>query len=161
MTALVVLLTEEGFFRGWLWGSLERRDLGLGRVLAVSSIGFALWHWSWVTLDPDSRLPPLQIPVFLANAALLGAIWGLLRWRSGSILVASVSHGLWNGLDYVLFGAGPKVGALGIVDTAVYGPEVGLLGLVANLAFAALLWRRSIGDGLAPNARAPVARAAP
>jgi hypothetical protein len=53
------------------------------------------------------------------------------------------------------------VGALGIVDTAVYGPEVGLLGLVANLAFAALLWRRSIGDGLAPNARAPVARAAP
>jgi hypothetical protein len=41
----------------------------------------------------------------------------------------------------VFFGYGTKVGALGIVDTAIYGPEVGFLGLAVNLIFAAMLWR--------------------
>jgi hypothetical protein len=43
-----------------------------------------------------------------------------------------VSHGLWNGLAYTLFGYGTKVGALGIRHTAIYGPEVGLIGLAVN-----------------------------
>ena len=67
-------------------------------------------------------------------------IWGLLRWISGSVVVTSVSHGLWNGGAYVLFGFGSNTGALGVKNTAIFGPEVGVLGLVLNLVFAVGLW---------------------
>jgi hypothetical protein len=63
-----------------------------------------------------------------------------MRWISGSVIVTSVSHGLWNGGAYVLFGFGSRTGALGIKDTAMFGPEVGVLGLVFNLVFAVGLW---------------------
>jgi len=143
-TALVATLTEEGFFRGWLWASLARVGRRPIHILLWSSGAFALWHLSWVTLTVD-KLPLAQIPVFIANAAVIGIIWGLMRWISGSVIVASMSHGLWNGLDYVLFGFGTKVGVLGIANTAIFGPEVGILGLTVNGLFAAALyavWRR-------------------
>ena len=77
----------------------------------------------------------------MINAAVLGAIWGMLRSISDSVVVASVSHGLWNGGAYVLFGYGTKVGALGVTQTSIFGPEVGFVGLLLNLAFAFALWR--------------------
>jgi membrane protease YdiL (CAAX protease family) len=135
------LLTEEGFFRGWLWAALERAGERPGRVLVWSSVAFSLWHLSAVSLKTGFDLPAAQIPVFMVNAAVIGAIWGLLRRISGSVVVTSLSHGLWNGGDYVFFGFGTKVGALGIKNTAIYGPEVGLLGLALNVVFAAALWR--------------------
>jgi membrane protease YdiL (CAAX protease family) len=141
-TFLVVIVTEEGFFRGWLWGSLRRGGMKQTRVLVWSSIAFTLWHISAVTLDTDFKPPVWQIPVFLINAAIMGAVWGLLRAISGSIIVASLSHGLWNGIAYVFFGFGTKVGALGITNTAMFGPEIGFLGLFTNLVFAVMLWRR-------------------
>jgi hypothetical protein len=64
----------------------------------------------------------------------------MLRVISGSVVVASVGHGLWNGFAYVLFGFGTKAGALGIEDTVLYGPEVGWLGLGLNLLFVLGLW---------------------
>jgi membrane protease YdiL (CAAX protease family) len=140
-TFLVVIITEEGFFRGWLWGSLRRAGMTQTRVLIWSSIAFALWHISAVTLDADFKPPVSQIPIFLINAAMMGTVWGLLRAISGSIIVASLSHGLWNGIAYVFFGFGTRVGALGITNTATFGPEIGILGLLINLMFAVLLWR--------------------
>jgi membrane protease YdiL (CAAX protease family) len=138
-TTLIATLTEDGFFRGWLWASLKRAGVPQIRILLWSSVAFALWHLSWATLTTD-KLPIGQVPVFIVNAVVIGIIWGLMRWISGSVVVASVSHGLWNGLDYVLFGFGTKLGVLGIANTAVFGPEVGILGLVVNLVFAAALW---------------------
>jgi membrane protease YdiL (CAAX protease family) len=140
-TFVVVMITEEGFFRGWLWGSLRRTGMKETRVLVWSSIAFALWHISSVTLSTEFKPPPSQIPVFLVNAAVMGIVWGLLRAISGSIIVASLSHGLWNGVAYVFFGFGIKVGALGITNTAMFGPEIGIVGLVSNLIFAVVLWR--------------------
>jgi CAAX protease family protein len=140
-TFLVATITEEGFFRGWLWGSLERTGQSPRSVLIYSSIAFALWHLSAVLLDTGFKPPPAQIPVFMLNAAVMGAIWGLLRGISGSVLVASLAHGLWNGGAYVFFGFGTRTGALGIENTALYGPEVGILGLGLNVLFAAALWR--------------------
>lgn len=140
-TALVAIVTEEGFFRGWLVASLERAGRGPFAVLAWSSVAFSLWHLSGVTLAPEFRLPAAQVPLFMVNAAVMGAVWGLLRLISGSVVVASVSHGLWNGAAYVLFGVGSRKGALGIEETAIYGPETGVLGLALNLVFAASLWR--------------------
>jgi membrane protease YdiL (CAAX protease family) len=140
-TFLIVIITEEGFFRGWLWGSLARAGPSPARVLIYSSLAFAAWHLSAVLLNTGFNPPSAQIPVYILNAAVMGAIWGLLRGISGSVLVASLAHGLWNGGAYVLFGFGAKVGALGIVNTGFYAPEVGVLGLVLNVLFAAALWR--------------------
>ena len=136
-----MILTEEGFFRGWLWASLEQAGQKRGWVLVISSLAFSLWHLSWVTLTTDGKLPIGQIPVFMVNVAVIGAIWGLLRWISGSVIVSSLSHGVWNGMTYVLFGFGTHVGALGIKETAIYGPEIGVLGLILNVVFAVVLWR--------------------
>jgi membrane protease YdiL (CAAX protease family) len=139
-TFLVAIVTEEGFFRGWLWGSLRRRRVKETHAVLWSSIAFAAWHISAVTLDPDFKPPAAQVPVFLINAAAIGAIWGLLRWISGSILVSSLSHGVWNALAYVFFGFGTRTGALGISNTAIFGPEIGILGLFLNLIFLFALW---------------------
>jgi hypothetical protein len=64
----------------------------------------------------------------------------MLRLLSGSLVVASVSHGVWNGLAYVLFGFGTQLGTLGISNTVIYGPEIGVLGLLLNVGVAAVLW---------------------
>jgi membrane protease YdiL (CAAX protease family) len=141
------LLTEEGFFRGWLWASLRASGMSDYRVLLWTSLAFTGWHLSAVLLDTGFDLPLAEVPIYLVNATLLGAIWGMLRLLSGSVVVPSVSHALWNGLVYPLFGFGESTGALGIEQTHWYGPEVGLLGIVFNLGFAAglvLLVRRHL-----------------
>jgi membrane protease YdiL (CAAX protease family) len=140
-TIVVAVVTEEGFFRGWLWASLERAGRTPGRIIVWSGIAFSLWHVSAASLGAGTRLPAAQIPVYLADVFAMGVIWGLLRAVSGSVVVASVSHGLWNGGAYVFFGFGSKVGALGIRETGVFGPEAGVFGLVLNLVFAVALWR--------------------
>ena len=94
-----------------------------------------------VESDLGFDLPASQIPVYLVNATVMGAIWGMLRLASGSVLVASVSHAVWNAVNYPLFAFGAKVGKLGVTETAIYGPEVGIVGLIANAVFAAVLWR--------------------
>lgn len=78
-----------------------------------------------MTLDADFKPPPAQIPVYLTNAAVVGAVWGLLRARSGSIIVSSLSHGVWNGMAYVFFGFRVRGRSLGIRNTTVLGPENG------------------------------------
>ncbi|HKZ73736.1 MAG TPA: CPBP family intramembrane glutamic endopeptidase [Steroidobacteraceae bacterium] len=54
-----------------------------------------------VAIDTGFAPPPAQVPVYLVNAAVMGLIWGMLRLISGSVVVASLSHGLWNGVAYV------------------------------------------------------------
>ncbi len=139
-TFLVAIITEEGFFRGWLWASLEKGGLPPRRIWVWTSIAFSLWHVSAVSLNTGFDLPRSQVPIFLLNAALLGAVWGGLRCLSGSVIVASLSHGVWNGLAYFLFGYGTKVGALGIRNTAIFGPEAGILGFTANVLCVCALW---------------------
>ena len=48
---------------------------------------------------------------------------------------------------YLLFGLGERVGALGIVDSIIYGPERGVLGLVFNSAFVFFLWKKANASG--------------
>ena len=112
-TVLVVIVTEEGFFRGWLWAGLKRNGLSSRNTVIISSLVFMVWHISAVSLETGFDLPAWQIPIYLVNATLIGLSWGLMRLISGSIIVTSVSHGVWNGMAYVLFGFGEKTGALG------------------------------------------------
>ncbi len=137
---IMVLITEEGFFRGWLWAALKRAGQTDVQVLIWTSIAFTLWHISAISLDTGFDIPAAEIPIFLINATLIGAVFGMLRMASGSVVVPSVCHAVWNGIDYPLYGFGEKVGALGIEQTHIYGPEVGVLGVGLNLIFAAGLW---------------------
>jgi membrane protease YdiL (CAAX protease family) len=138
---IMVMITEEGFFRGWLWASLKRAGKSDLAVLCWTSLVFMLWHVSAVSLDTGFDLPAREIPIYLINVTILGFIWGIMRMVSGSVLVPAVSHAVWNGIDYPLFGFGEKVGALGITDTQLFGPEVGLVGIALGAAFLALIWR--------------------
>jgi len=137
---LATLLTEEGFFRGWLWAALKRAGQSDARVLIWTSLAFTLWHVSAITLETGFDVPAKEVPIYLLNAALIGLIWGMLRMATGSVVAPALCHAVWNGIDYPLFGFGEEVGALGIQQTHIYGPEVGLLGLVLNLLFATTLW---------------------
>ena len=138
-TFVMAIVTEEGFFRGWLWAAIARRGAAPVVTLAVTSLAFLAWHLSFALISADFHFVPAQVPVFLLNVMLLGVIWGLLRLGSGSIVVSSAGHGLWNGLAYVLFGVGDRVGELGIKDIGIFGPEVGVLGACLNAGFAVLL----------------------
>ena len=84
---------------------------------AIASLGFG-------AAGADTGLPRQRVRY--------GGIWGVLRDVSGSLVVSSVSHGVWNGLAYTVFGYGTRAGALGIRQVGIYGPEVGLLGLALN-----------------------------
>ena len=139
---IMVMITEEGFFRGWLWASLKRAGKSDKAVLLWTTFAFMAWHISAISLDTGFDLPAREIPIYLINGTILGLIWGIMRMVSGSVLVPAVSHAVWNGIDYPLFGFGEKVGALGITETHLYGPEVGLLGIVLGVAFLTLIWRR-------------------
>lgn len=142
---IMVLITEELFFRGWLWATLRRAGIDERQVLIFTSVVFLLWHISWVTLAPGFELPIAQVPVFLINVLLIGAIWGTMRMMSDSVLVPSVSHAVWNAFAYSLFGFGTRVGDLGIQQTSIYGPEVGWLGVALNLCFLIGLWTIYVG----------------
>ena len=94
------LITEEGFFRGWLWAALIRAGQTDKQVLIWTSIAFTLWHISAISLDTGFDIPASEIPVFLINATVLGAVWGMLRMASGSLAAPSICHAGWNGIDY-------------------------------------------------------------
>jgi len=152
VTFLMAIITEEGFFRGWLWAALRRSGATpLASLLATTGV-FVAWHISFVFVSSEFHFAPAQIPMFFVNATLLGLIWGLLRLGSGSILVSSAGHGLWNGMTYVLFGIGSGTGALHIKNVGLYGPEVGLLGAALNAAVAGLLFLL-LRDQLSPRSR--------
>ena len=139
---LMTLITEEGFFRGWLWAATTTAKDNQKMPLLTTSIFFVIWHISAVTSGTDYGLPYCQLPIYLVNVMLLGLIWGLMRWRSGSILVPTLGHAVWNPLAYELFGTGTPPGALGAENTLFYGPEVGLMGILFNALFCWWLWSR-------------------
>jgi len=99
---LMVMITEEGFFRGWLWASLKRAGRSDTQILIWTTAAFVVWHISAISLDTGFDLPAKEIPIYLINATILGFIWGILRMVSGSVLVPAVSHAVWNGIDYPL-----------------------------------------------------------
>ena len=77
--SIVVLLTEEFFFRGYVYSGMKKNNITTRKAVLFSALIFAVWHISAVTLISFFKLPIWQIPIFLANAFLLGVNWCLLR----------------------------------------------------------------------------------
>jgi membrane protease YdiL (CAAX protease family) len=140
VTFALALITEEGFFRGALWGSCTRAGFTPAKTIVWTSLAFGLWHLAVPLIDPDFTQPLSKVPQYVIGATAFGVAMGLLRLRSGSIIVTSVCHSLWNAADYTFFGAGKKIGQLGISDPSIWDPERGYAGLVAAILVAVLWW---------------------
>jgi uncharacterized protein len=140
MTLLFALITEESFFRGWLWGMLEHRGTNLWLILILTGGLFSVWHFAINFVMPNMNIASSVVPVYLGNLFLLGINFGLLRKASGSIIVPSVSHALWNALLYNLYGLGDNNGALAVSSYQLFDPERGILGLALNIISAGFLW---------------------
>lgn len=134
------LLTEEGFFRGLVWGLLRTKEYRGTCILLITSVVFVLWHIPVAFLEFGEGFPRSAIPVYLGNVLLLGLNWGLLRLASGSVFVPAVSHALWNALAYKLFGFGVGYGLLVRSSFRVFDPERGLLGVGLNGLFLVVYW---------------------
>lgn len=139
---LLVAITEEGFFRGLLWGLFERAGFSSFKILMLTTFLFMLWHLSAVLIATEYAPPMAQVPIYLVNGSLLGFIWGAMRQLSGSIWPSTIYHSTWNALAYEFFGFGERTGALGIVDSWLYGPEIGLAGIAVNSAVAVYCFRK-------------------
>ena len=144
-TFIIALATEEGFFRGWLFAALHRCDVSPWRITIWTSFVFALWHFAVPFVVPDGRFPAAFVPFYLVNCFLVGIIWGLLRWDSGSIGVTALSHSVWNALTYTLYGYGTGAGVLAISSYHL-DPERGILGVLLNIIAFILLWQWRFKD---------------
>jgi len=141
VTFVLALITEEGFFRGALWGSCVRAGFTPAKTVIWTSLAFGLWHAAVPLIDPDFAQPLAKVPQYVIGSTVFGIAMGLLRLRSGSIIVPSLCHALWNASVYTFFGAGEKKGQLGISDPSIWDPERGYAGLVLAMLAAVLLWR--------------------
>ncbi len=134
LASLLAPLCEEAAFRGYLQGALLTRRrpaaaVGLGALL------FAVMH-----------LDPVRFPAVL----VLGALFGWLAWRSGSLWPAVAAHAAHNGLGSALVLAAE-------VEPVPAAPEVRQALLLAAsgalvLAFLAALYRRATPTPPAPEA---------
>ena len=138
VTFVGVIISEEGFYRGVLWGIGSRAGWSPMRLLMFTSIMFMLWHVAVPIIDPAFELPAHVIPVYLVNATLLGLARGLI-FNSAGRLVASTAHAVWNGLVYTLFGYGEKSGVIALENHLLLDAERGIAGLVVNTACAVIL----------------------
>jgi membrane protease YdiL (CAAX protease family) len=118
--ALVAPVCEEVAFRGYLvsaWLSRSRPALAVGG----SAILFALLH-----------LDPIRAPSLL----LLGALYGWLSWRSGSIWPAVIAHATNNGIGAALLLLSPDDagGAEPTLGMALVGVAAGTVAIAVIAA---------------------------
>ena len=85
-------IAEEAAFRGYIQSAFEERA-GPAIAIAIASLLFGLAHFSH---GAGYALP--RLPYYVA----IGAIYGVLTWRTGSILPAFAIHSVGNALDNLL-----------------------------------------------------------
>jgi membrane protease YdiL (CAAX protease family) len=109
------ILVEEIAFRSVLWGMLARQ-LATWRVLVASSVLFGLWHIlpslhfasanqgvGHAVRGVGGSATVVVVGATVAITAVGGAVAGVLRHRSGSVLASAGMHWATNALG-VLFG---------------------------------------------------------
>jgi membrane protease YdiL (CAAX protease family) len=85
-------IAEEAAFRGYIQSAFEERA-GPAVAIAITSLLFGLAHFSH---SISYALP--RSPYYVA----IGAIYGVLTWRTGSILPALAIHSIGNALENLL-----------------------------------------------------------
>jgi len=127
MSAAVSGIAEEAAFRGYIQSALEEWA-GPAVAILITSLLFGLAHFSH---GIGFALP--RLPYYLA----IGAIYGVLTWRTGSILPGMVIHAGGNALDNLLALKGVVPPAAPLIwqsgPDAAFWRNVGL-GIVCALA---------------------------
>jgi membrane protease YdiL (CAAX protease family) len=127
IAVFVAPICEELCFRGHLAAALHSRHRP-GLAIGAGALLFALLH-----------LDPLRGPALVA----LGAIYGWLAWRSGSIWPAVIAHAANNGIAAALaLWTGGDAGAGG--EPSLRGAIAGVALGAALLALAVALFRRTV-----------------
>jgi uncharacterized protein len=132
---VIPALGEELGWRGWLLPKLM--PLGTLPALLVSGVIWGTWHAPLVLLGYNYGDAPgwLGITMMVGMCVLIGAVFGWLRLRSGSVWPAALAHAAFNGAgsSYVLFAmAGEHV------DTT-QATVLGWSGWIVPLALVAVL----------------------
>jgi uncharacterized protein len=71
VTFVATMITEDGFFRGALWGSCERAGLSSTRTIIWTSIAFGLWHLAVPFIEPDFSQPLAKVPQYVVGSSEL------------------------------------------------------------------------------------------
>jgi membrane protease YdiL (CAAX protease family) len=79
-TFLIAMVTEEGFFRGWLWAAIKRHGGGPVVTLALTTLAFVLWHVSFVFVSGEFHFARADVPP--RYSASSGDCFGSRRARS-------------------------------------------------------------------------------
>ncbi len=124
VAATLAPVAEEVSFRGYLLTALRTRHRP-GAAIALSALFFAIIH-----LDPVRFAPVL----------FLGALFGWMTWRTGSVWPAIVAHATNNGLGALAAGllrrAGLEKGTPETGPTLAFAIPVLALGAIALAALA-------------------------
>jgi membrane protease YdiL (CAAX protease family) len=83
--AVVVVgpILEELVFRGLAFTALARSRAGAVGAVIITAVCWSLLHWSY-----DAQV--------ISVIAVAGAVLGIARWRSGSVLLPIAMHMTWN-----------------------------------------------------------------
>lgn len=104
---LLPALGEELGWRGWLLPRLL--PLGTVSALLVSGVIWGLWHAPLILLGYNYPEAPgwLGLVCTVVMCILVGAVFGWLRLRSGSVWPAALAHAAFNAAagSYLLFAA--------------------------------------------------------
>lgn len=152
---LLEFVTEELMFRGYLLGKLL--VLGEGRALLAASGVFGLWHLPIALWGVGFE--PVRTTLYLLNMGLLGGVLCLLFLESRSLIPVAAFHGLWNSLEYNLFGFMDQRTVLAGASRVVFDPEEGCIGTLVLALVVLMLWSRrkqAVGAPLRKQARQTV-----
>jgi membrane protease YdiL (CAAX protease family) len=83
-------IAEEIIFRGFLMRGWSTSRVGIAGAIALSSLIFAVIHTQYNVLGVTMVL-------------MLGLVFAVMRWRSGSIVLTIMMHAVWNLACGVLF----------------------------------------------------------
>ncbi|MHA1883118.1 MAG: lysostaphin resistance A-like protein [Candidatus Thorarchaeota archaeon] len=137
-----VALFEELCYRGYLMPRMSEL-WGRGAGILVSSLFFALLHFSWwFTTDAQSQVvlavPPLLIILFTFNLMLGGIILSLSYYWSGERLWVPIGfHFMWNMLAYIVFPVYPRDS---VVSPEIFQIEWGITTILGFIFGLSLIW---------------------
>ena len=118
---LVAPVVEELVFRGWLWDALAERSRWPGWLAcAMTTVLFSAYH-----------LDPVQSPAVLTT----GAVLGVVRLRTGSVVPCIVVHAVNNSLAVALVVLGIDGGPTLPWCVGLYGLAVGSVVMMRSGVF--------------------------
>ncbi len=124
---IIAVFTEELFFRGVVQKELHDVFTPYYAVVLAALI-FGLWH---VPFGIIYNLKIEQVVLYAVGTFLVGCIFGGLYYKSQSLLVAGLAHGLWNAIVYTFYGLGSEMkGVLVVKNETISHPEYGLIGVI-------------------------------